>query len=182
VACTAPLGHSTRRAYRLVEQSATCGSCPTATNVATLFSLPCVKGGGTACRDGGIVLLCFATSTIPQSASLTAPLTQGSLPLRRKLGKAKAFWNHQHCWWFSLYKKTRCLTCEIIRVFLYIKVFVTIWSIHFPPLQKKVCDHCLRGLRKPHSSRKPEPPRRVISRFHPERRNRTKPCCPHRTL
>ena len=31
----------------------------------------------------------------PQSASLTAPLTQGSLPLRRKLCKAKAFWNHQ---------------------------------------------------------------------------------------
>ena len=31
------------------------------------LSLPCVKGGGTACRDGGIVLLCFATSTIPQS-------------------------------------------------------------------------------------------------------------------
>ena len=31
------------------------------------LSLPCVKGGGTACRDGGIVLFCFATSTIPQS-------------------------------------------------------------------------------------------------------------------
>ncbi len=34
-----------------------CGSCPTATDVATVFSLPCVKGGGTACRDGGIVFL-----------------------------------------------------------------------------------------------------------------------------
>ena len=30
-------------------------TCPTATNVATIFSLPCVKGGGTVYRDGGIV-------------------------------------------------------------------------------------------------------------------------------
>ena len=46
--------------------------------------------------------------TIPQSrlaSAVTAPLTQGSLPLRRKLCKAKAFWNHQHCWWFSFHKK-----------------------------------------------------------------------------
>ena len=69
-----------------------------------VMSLPCVKGGGTACRDGGIVLSFFYMSTIPQSPSVTAPFTQGSLPLRRELCKAKAFWNHQHCWWFSLYK------------------------------------------------------------------------------
>ena len=31
------------------------------------FCLPCVKGGGTACRDGGIVLFCFLFITIPQS-------------------------------------------------------------------------------------------------------------------
>ena len=43
------------------------------------LSLPCVKGGGTAYRDGGIVLSFFYTSTIPQSASLTAPFAQGSL-------------------------------------------------------------------------------------------------------
>ena len=43
-------------------------------------SLPCVKGGGTACRDGGIVKPAFQAKTIPQSASLTAPFTQGSLP------------------------------------------------------------------------------------------------------
>ena len=55
------------------------------------LSLPCVKGGGTACRDGGIVLSFFYMSTIPQSPWVTAPFTQGSLPLRRELGKAKAF-------------------------------------------------------------------------------------------
>ena len=42
-------------------------------------SLPCVKGGGTACRDGGIVKNDNSHKTIPQSASLTAPFTQGSL-------------------------------------------------------------------------------------------------------
>ena len=42
-------------------------------------SLPCVKGGGTACRDGGIVKSDNLHKTIPQSASLTAPFTQGSL-------------------------------------------------------------------------------------------------------
>ena len=41
------------------------------------FCLLCVKGGG-AERVGGIVFL-FSTSTTSQSASLTAPLTQGSL-------------------------------------------------------------------------------------------------------
>ena len=35
-------------------------------------SLPCVKGGGTACRDGGIVKIKIYAKTIPQSASLTA--------------------------------------------------------------------------------------------------------------
>ena len=41
--------------------------------------LPCVKGGGTACRDGGIVQSDNLHKTSPQSASLTAPFTQGSL-------------------------------------------------------------------------------------------------------
>ena len=63
---------------------------PTATNVATIFSLPCVKGGGTARRDGGIVLFHFSTSTIPQSPSVTAPLAPGNLPLRRDCSTAKA--------------------------------------------------------------------------------------------
>ena len=42
------------------------------------FSLPCVKGGGTACCDGGIV---NAESHRKQSLSrfATAPFTQGSL-------------------------------------------------------------------------------------------------------
>ena len=64
-------------------------SCPTATDVAAIFSLPCAKGGGTACRDGGIVRK--HSQTTPQSASLTAPLTLGSLPLRRDCSTAKAF-------------------------------------------------------------------------------------------
>ena len=64
------------------------------------LSLPCVKGGGTACRDGGIVLLCFATSTIPQSLRDSSLYTREP-PLRRELCKAKAFWKHQPDWWFS---------------------------------------------------------------------------------
>ena len=70
------------------------------------LSLPCVKGGGTAtelpearlralgarlCRDGGIVLSYFNTNTIPQSPSVTAPFTQGSLSPRRKCAKLKLF-------------------------------------------------------------------------------------------
>ena len=45
------------------------------------YSLPCVKGGGTACRDGGIVKIKIYAKTIPQSASLTAPFAQGSLTM-----------------------------------------------------------------------------------------------------
>ena len=44
-----------------------------------IASLPCVKGGGTACRDGGTVKSDNLHKTIPQSALLTAPFTQGSL-------------------------------------------------------------------------------------------------------
>ena len=53
------------------------------------LSLPCVKGGGTACRDGRIVLSFFYTSTIPQSASLTAPFAQGSLRCGGNCAKLK---------------------------------------------------------------------------------------------
>ena len=41
-------------------------------------SLPCVRGGGTACRDGGIVKSNSYTKTIPQPPSASAPFTQGS--------------------------------------------------------------------------------------------------------
>ena len=46
-------------------------------------SLPCVRGGGTAnaVTEGLYQTKSFA-NTIPQSASLTAPFTQGSLSLR----------------------------------------------------------------------------------------------------
>ena len=42
------------------------------------MSLPCVKGGGSRKRDGGIVNLQSKVKTIPQSPSVTAPFTQGS--------------------------------------------------------------------------------------------------------
>ena len=44
-----------------------------------VMSLPCVKGGGARKRDGGIVKVKSSRKTIPQSTSLTAPFTQGSL-------------------------------------------------------------------------------------------------------
>ncbi|MBR4941613.1 MAG: hypothetical protein IKZ19_06400, partial [Clostridia bacterium] len=31
------------------------------------------------------------------------------------LGKAKAFWNHQHCWWFSLTKENEFRTAKLYR-------------------------------------------------------------------
>ena len=47
-------------------------------------SLPCVKGGGTACRDGGIVKIAIYIQTIPQSATLTALLTHSlRVPLHK---------------------------------------------------------------------------------------------------
>ena len=82
------------------------------------LSLPCVKGGGTACRDGGIVLLCFATSTIPQSLRDSSLYTREP-PLRRELCKAKAFWNHQHCWWFSFNKDVTTVASSFLVVTLY---------------------------------------------------------------
>ena len=51
-------------------------TCPTATNVATIFSLPCVKGGGTACRDGGIVFsLIFHENNPSVSSADSSPYT-----------------------------------------------------------------------------------------------------------
>ena len=52
------------------------------------YSLPCVKGGGTACRDGGIVKIKIYVKTIPQSASLTAPFAQGSLTMLHRCNEA----------------------------------------------------------------------------------------------
>ena len=85
-----------RKTERRINQTRLSGTKP---------SLPCAKGGGPRKRDGGIVKVEFYTKTPPQSASLTAPLTQGSLPLRRELCNAKAFWNHQQCRWFSFHNK-----------------------------------------------------------------------------
>ena len=41
--------------------------------------LPCVKGGGSRKRDGGIVKARLYHKTIPQSPPVTDPFTQGSL-------------------------------------------------------------------------------------------------------
>ena len=77
-------------------------------------SLPCVKGGGTACRDGGIVKSDNLHKTIPQSASLTAPFTQGSLSHIRTscayfsfaiCSSAEHFLNPATMVGFSLYNK-----------------------------------------------------------------------------
>ena len=103
VACTAPLGHSTRRAYRLVEQSATCGSCPTATNVATIFKPPlCKKEGASAPQLQAIASVARLAVTeglfyyvLPRVQSLsrfaTAPFTQGSLRCGGNYAKLKLF-------------------------------------------------------------------------------------------
>ena len=48
-------------------------------NCGAVMSLPCVKGGGSRKRDGGIVKSKIIPKTIPQSPSVTAPFTQGSL-------------------------------------------------------------------------------------------------------
>ena len=53
-----------------------------------------------------------------------APLCKGSLQLRRKLCKAKAFPNRRHCRWFSFNKKLKG-TCDIagsLREFLFLFV------------------------------------------------------------
>ena len=83
-------------------------------------SLPCVKGGGTATgfpeaslralgirgkpwrRDCFIILL---HEYNPSVSFADSSLCTREPPLRRELCKAKAFWNHQHCWWFSFNKK-----------------------------------------------------------------------------
>ena len=44
-----------------------------------IVSLPCVKGGGSRKRDGGIVSTESFRKTIPQPPSASAPFTQGSL-------------------------------------------------------------------------------------------------------
>ena len=46
-----------------------------ATDVASIFSLPCVKGGGTACRDGGIVLTKFYEYNPSVSFADSSPCT-----------------------------------------------------------------------------------------------------------
>ena len=48
-------------------------------NGRAVISLPCVKGGGSRKRDGGIVKAKFIRKTIPQPPTASAPFTQGSL-------------------------------------------------------------------------------------------------------
>ena len=44
-----------------------------------VMSLPCVKGGGLRSKTEGLLKQKFHRKTIPQSPSVTAPFTQGSL-------------------------------------------------------------------------------------------------------
>ena len=86
----APLGPITSRAYRLIEFSFYCMMRPTAIEIA-------------AWR----ILLFTSLDYLP---FLIAPyqLLSRLVPRFARiffLGIAKAFWNHRHCRWFSLYKK-----------------------------------------------------------------------------
>ena len=56
---------------------------------------PCVKGGGSRKRDGGIVKIIFRQQTIPQSPTVTAPFTQGSLWFVRH--ESLAAFPDKHC-------------------------------------------------------------------------------------
>ena len=86
----APLGPITSRAYRLIESSFYCMMRPTAIEIA-------------AWR----ILLFTSLDYLP---FLIAPyqLLSRLVPRFARiffLGIAKAFWNHRHCRWFSLYNK-----------------------------------------------------------------------------
>ena len=88
----APLGPITSRAYRLIESSFYCMMRPTAIEIA-------------AWR----ILLFTSLDYLP---FLIAPyqLLSRLVPRFARiffLGIAKAFWNHRHCRWFSLYKKVQ---------------------------------------------------------------------------
>ena len=87
-------------------------TCPTATNVATIFSLPCVKGGGTVYRDGGIV-----KNALKQPLShpdISFAMSRWQLPLHRgayRCGgiaqRQKPLWNHPLSGWFSWTNKNK---------------------------------------------------------------------------
>ena len=96
----APLGPITSRAYRLIESSFYCMMRPTAIEIA-------------AWR----ILLFTSLDYLP---FLIAPyqLLSRLVPRFARiffLGIAKAFWNHRHCRWFSLYNKPQTSKSACLR-------------------------------------------------------------------
>ena len=101
VACTAPSGHITGRAYRLVELYFNCASHPI-TAYAVLHSpqAPSDEGAG----------FLRSKKTEGENISLIVSLPPSKikdfchLPRQREASRiriAKAFGNHQLCWWYS---------------------------------------------------------------------------------
>ena len=82
-------------------------------------SLPCVKGGAEQKRGGGIVKTKIHSYTIPQSASLPAPFTQGSLSHKHSytlflysLYRQQPLLYHSTIAWFLYYKNKKAPLCD----------------------------------------------------------------------
>ena len=86
----APLGPITSRAYRLIEFSFYCMMRPTAIEIAAWRIL----------RFTSLDYLPFLIAPYQLLSRLVPRFARIFF-----LGIAKAFWNHRHCRWFSLYKK-----------------------------------------------------------------------------
>ena len=121
----APLGPTTCRAYRLIELSFACVFClTTADAVIYAPKAPSDEGAGFCeAKDWGreFALLVSLPPSSPNGESTSRPLLsalqtfspltgksaliRGRLSAAAGLGIAKAFWNHRHCRWFSVYNK-----------------------------------------------------------------------------
>jgi len=99
----APLWPITCRAYRLIEFSFPCMSCPTTTNVVCSFSWPPLTRGLAFAKQktGGEIFFssCFSPSVFACGESTS--LIRGRQAAVAGLGIAKAFWNHRHSRWYS---------------------------------------------------------------------------------
>ena len=104
----APLGPFTSRAYRLIELSFACVSCPATADavICTPLLAPSDEGAGfCGAKDWGreYSSSCFSPSVFAYGESTS--LIRGRLSAAAELGIAKAFWNHRHYRWVSLTNK-----------------------------------------------------------------------------
>ena len=95
----APLGPFTSRAYRLIELSFACVSCPATADavICTPLLAPSDEGAGfCGAKDWGreYSSSCFSPSVFAYGESTS--LIRGRQAAAAELGIAKAFWNHQH--------------------------------------------------------------------------------------